>query len=160
MHYEHLLDAANRSREAIQGCEQCSKPSWAWEKWYVVQHNFFFCSLESYLSWVSNNGLGLFRFTVFHLPSSLKKVKPGTVFGDQTFLQTDCLSMESLALEEIDIYMCGKMKNNTSILLAGHLEVKEPGGAGTCPLYKSPLGVKCHHFFKQPISTMLSKLLS
>lgn len=68
--------------------------------------------------------------------------------------------MESLALEEIDIYMCGKMKNTTSILFAGHLEVKEPRGAGTCPLYKDPLGVKCHHFFKQPESTVLSKLLS
>lgn len=34
--------------------------------------------------------------------------------------------MESLVLEEIDIYMCGKMKNTTFILFAGHLEVQEP----------------------------------
>lgn len=50
---------------------------------------FFFCSLELYLSWESNNGLGLFWLVDFHLPSSLKKVKPGTVFGDQTSAQTD-----------------------------------------------------------------------
>lgn len=40
------------------------------------------------------------------------------------------------------------MKNTSSILYAGHLEVKEPGGAGICPLYKSPLGVKSHNFIQ------------
>jgi len=50
---------------------------------------FFFYSLESYLSWVSNNVLDLFWLVVFNLPCSLKKVKPGTVFGDQTFVQTN-----------------------------------------------------------------------
>lgn len=56
--------------------------------------------------------------------------------------------LESLALEETDLYICGKMKNTSSILYAGHLEVKEPGGAGICPLYKSPLGVKSHNFIQ------------
>lgn len=77
--------------------------------------------------------------------------------------------MESLMLEEIDIYMCQKMKNTTSILFgliqpsSSLLEVKEPGGAGAYPLYMFPLGVKCRHCFKQPKSTtnsMFSKLLS
>lgn len=52
---------------------------------------FFFCSLESYLSWMSNNvsWFILVGLVDFHLPSSLKKIKPGTVFSNQTFVQTD-----------------------------------------------------------------------